>query len=642
MRKSMDISSHSIQRYCVSTASFACGLMLCMSAYADGDIADDMTFDSNVRTDVLKPNEYYAAELEYLQDIGRLFSPRLVTGEITENDLPDIFAFASKYPGWPYAIALLATAVDMKSMRDRAIAFTEDLAEKYPQEGRLQLTMAEILIKYGRLQEAYPYLERSYKLAMKNPDAAPEEMRIFNTASVSKFLLLVADLYDRDPDNATLRKQLHDLRAELASVKSFQSDPKVMEVLLLSCSQELKGMKKLPVLPSFILPPVNERAALEQELDALAQIVLHSILPRPEKTSIENPNFPNTFRMLHELGRDTEIMQAALIRLAEDPNDTEAMLIVSLLTADEEDFPVSASAWDMIFARLQHPSDSMLGTYAKALRDAERYEESSRFYRLLGDRTNHADMMGIEVAINLFEQGRAKDVLAILRDGYDCFERSILLSDCYRITGDKEAAFKSMLQAQQQDPDRGNTTSFRLQVAFLAEEVGDMEVAESQLLPLIQGGTENPEVYNSLGYLYAVRDYKLDDAEKYLQTALRMSPSNFAILDSYAWLLYKQKKYDQARESIDQAITLMGNAGRNEDAVLFLHAGDIYHALGDKDRATKFWQRAAELPSDELDYDGVEWRLRGGTPAQWENYVNMKNPIRTHRQNRNFKENPSR
>lgn len=67
-------------------------------------------------------------------------------------------------------------------------------------------------------------------------------------------------------------------------------------------------------------------------------------------------------------------------------------------------------------------------------------------------------------------------------------------------------------------------------------------------------------------------------------------PDNSTFLDTYAWILFKEGKYADAKTYIDRAIQ---NDSTLSDVVLE-HAGDIYALNGDMTKAMELWKKAAE------------------------------------------------
>ena len=102
-------------------------------------------------------------------------------------------------------------------------------------------------------------------------------------------------------------------------------------------------------------------------------------------------------------------------------------------------------------------------------------------------------------------------------------------------------------------------------------------------------------VLNNYAYYLSLEEKQLDKAEEMSRRSLQKEADNYTYIDTYAWILFKQKKYAQAKEYIDKALKLIGDSAQENDATIIEHAGDIYAKNGQKERAVEFWQQAAEL-----------------------------------------------
>ena len=143
---------------------------------------------------------------------------------------------------------------------------------------------------------------------------------------------------------------------------------------------------------------------------------------------------------------------------------------------------------------------------------------------------------------------------------------------------------------------------------LLSEKTGRVDVAEKFLLPALEEEPENAEYLNLLGYIYAEAGVKTEQALELLTRALRVQPEEPAILDSMAWALYRAKDYSRAWEFIEKA---MKKTGKDPvDPVILDHAGDIRLMLDDEKGALRFWKRALENYSIELDTDKVLEKIR--------------------------------
>jgi tetratricopeptide (TPR) repeat protein len=76
---------------------------------------------------------------------------------------------------------------------------------------------------------------------------------------------------------------------------------------------------------------------------------------------------------------------------------------------------------------------------------------------------------------------------------------------------------------------------------------------------------------------------------------IKAEPKNATYLDTYAWILFMQKRYSEARIYIDQTL----QCDSDSSAVLLEHAGDIYYHVGDKEKAVTLWQQALERTTDD-------------------------------------------
>lgn len=107
---------------------------------------------------------------------------------------------------------------------------------------------------------------------------------------------------------------------------------------------------------------------------------------------------------------------------------------------------------------------------------------------------------------------------------------------------------------------------------------------------------DNIGCLNNYAYYLSVKGIRLDDAEKMSFRTIKAEPKNATYLDTYAWILFMQKRYDEAKTYIDQTL----ENDTTPSAVLFEHAGDIYYHVGEKEKALEYWQKALEQ-SDESD-----------------------------------------
>lgn len=103
---------------------------------------------------------------------------------------------------------------------------------------------------------------------------------------------------------------------------------------------------------------------------------------------------------------------------------------------------------------------------------------------------------------------------------------------------------------------------------------------------------------NNYAYFLSLDGKRLDYAAAMSLRTVKADPDNVTFLDTYAWILYKQRDYAGARAYIDRAVD--GLEETAENAGIFDHAGDIYYRLRQRNTALRFWIKALSL-ADEKD-----------------------------------------
>jgi tetratricopeptide (TPR) repeat protein len=101
---------------------------------------------------------------------------------------------------------------------------------------------------------------------------------------------------------------------------------------------------------------------------------------------------------------------------------------------------------------------------------------------------------------------------------------------------------------------------------------------------------DNSYTLNNYAYYLSVRGISLDKAAAMSKQSNELQPNTASFEDTYAWILFKQKKYADARVWIEKALA----HDKEHSAVQFEHYGDILFYLGDVDGAVQNWKKAKD------------------------------------------------
>lgn len=101
----------------------------------------------------------------------------------------------------------------------------------------------------------------------------------------------------------------------------------------------------------------------------------------------------------------------------------------------------------------------------------------------------------------------------------------------------------------------------------------------------------NSNAMNNMAYYLSLRKKDLDKAAEYSFRSIQLEPNMSTYLDTYAWVLFQQGKYDEALKWIEKAVKQSANPSH----VMIDHYGDILSVLGRTKEAIKQWQKAVNL-----------------------------------------------
>ena len=131
--------------------------------------------------------------------------------------------------------------------------------------------------------------------------------------------------------------------------------------------------------------------------------------------------------------------------------------------------------------------------------------------------------------------------------------------------------------------------------AMAAERVHQYDVMEHELRKLILLKPEMGQAYNALGYSLADRNERLDEAQKLIEKALSLSPSDYFILDSMGWVKYRRGQLSQALDYLKRAYAVQA------DPEIAAHLGEVLWQQGKREEALKTLEEALrDHPDNEV------------------------------------------
>ncbi len=299
---------------------------------------------------------------------------------------------------------------------------------------------------------------------------------------------------------------------------------------------------------------------------------------------------------LVKAGRADRAAQYVLDRMNDDPeSDQGTWMLAGVMSDSGED----RAAIELIQNRLQRTrnreafQDLLIGRY----RRTNRFDAAIELIESLMD----------EVVSMMHRVGRGRPVLGNLEADADVALRpnepfnaeslarrlvalrlqlgqALILDKQYRIA---EERVTDWLEGTR---DTGERVRLLWLLAGCQRERGNPDQANDTLRRALLLQPENVSFNNDVAYTLIDKGVELDDAEKMIRFAVWRAPEQPAYLDTYGWLLYKQRKYADALKWTQRALRNQ----REPDAVILDHLGDIAWQAGAQAEAVTYWERAVE------------------------------------------------
>jgi tetratricopeptide (TPR) repeat protein len=143
-------------------------------------------------------------------------------------------------------------------------------------------------------------------------------------------------------------------------------------------------------------------------------------------------------------------------------------------------------------------------------------------------------------------------------------------------------------------PDSALKNSFLLMLGDAFHRVNNFEKSDFYFAEVLRNEPENIMALNNWAYYLSLREIDLVRAESMSRITIEKEPENSTYLDTYAWILFKMGKNDEALMYIEKAVLFNGS----NSAEILDHYGDILQARGELEKAVEMWKKALEIESD--------------------------------------------
>ncbi|MCB1908146.1 MAG: tetratricopeptide repeat protein [Rhodocyclaceae bacterium] len=278
--------------------------------------------------------------------------------------------------------------------------------------------------------------------------------------------------------------------------------------------------------------------------------------------------------------------------LESSPDDSDALNSSALLSMQIEDWPAAERRLHELLRANPDNGDRirlLLGQVAAA-RDNDTLAE--QYYRAVGsgDEQIQAQFLLARLQSKHGEYDLARQTLHAIEGDEDVLRRArVAEAQVLRDAERYQEAYDLLdeeLQRSERDPD------LLYETALLAERLGRTDVMEGRLRMLLDVNPDNAHALNALGYSFADRGVRLDEAYSLIKRANELAPEDPFILDSLGWVHFRKGEHGRALELLRQAYD------QRSDPEIAAHVGEVLWAMDRRDEARRIWSEASERHPD--------------------------------------------
>jgi tetratricopeptide (TPR) repeat protein len=245
-----------------------------------------------------------------------------------------------------------------------------------------------------------------------------------------------------------------------------------------------------------------------------------------------------------------------------------------LTTAHPDNYKAYAMYGDMLAQNDKLPEAE--DAYKKAIEiDGQKYDVYEQVVRIELSRTETADAIKYgETALSLFPNSSWMNYLVGIAYVQDKnYDKAITY---IKNATDLETDDKELLSLSYSS------------LGDCYHELKDDDKSDAAYDKSITYNPDNAFSLNNYAYYLSLRGVQLDKAAAMSAHSNELQPNTASFEDTYAWILFKQKKYADAKVWIEKALI----HDKTNSAVQIEHYGDIMFYLGDTDAAVANWKKA--------------------------------------------------
>ncbi len=470
-----------------------------------------------------------------------------------------------------------------------AFADIKKAADINPDNNAYLERLATGYIETNNMEEASKAYEKLYK----------------NNSERSDILDILVQLYAQQKDYDNMLNTIERMEAlegsseqtALAKMRVYSlqgNKDEELNVLKDLCAQHPNDMNYRVMMGNWLLQNGNEDEAFDEYTYALQQ--------EPNNTTAKM-SLIDYYKTIDQQEKADSIQEALLIN-PKTPVESKLLLMRRVVANNENGSKDSTEVLDLFKRILEQPQKTcdMAELYAAYMTLKKMPQDSiSKALAMVLDIDPNNKAARIQLIQAFWGKQDYDEVIRLSKQAIDYIPDEMVffyflgLAHVQKDEDDEAIeTFQKGVTMADEDSDPSLVSDFYAIIGDLLHGKGMAEEAYAAYDSCLQWKDDNIGCLNNYAYYLSEENKDLSRAEQMSYKTIQSEPSNSTYLDTFAWILFKQGRYNEAMQYIDMAIS----NDTTESAVINEHAGDIHAVNDDIDIAVEYWQKAIEVGTD--------------------------------------------
>ena len=266
-----------------------------------------------------------------------------------------------------------------------------------------------------------------------------------------------------------------------------------------------------------------------------------------------------------------EALQELEGMLAEDPSDLDAQLRMGLVYGEQKNYPKAIQQLNQILT--VRPAELKVRDYLGYLyEETKNYPKATEAYRHNLTLEPSYFEGHLHLGVLQYRLKQYADAIEHLREASRLNpkqpESYIVLGLSHFQSEQYEPSLQAFLEGIRYNPDNAD---LHFNAGTVYDKLNRFDDVVKSMQTTLTLDPHHADALNYLGYSYAERGVKLEEAITLTKQAVALRPTNGYYVDSLAWAFFKKGLLAEALTEMKRALALVG-----DDPVIYEHLGEIF------------------------------------------------------------------